>query len=229
MAFNVLKNKYVFYTVLVIAVANLLGYLSMHDYESLTLFVVMYALATYFSKNTIVNLSAAILGTALLRNTGRKSTWPWYEREGLENMEKPQNGGANSSPGVIKAFEAAAKDAKETFKQKSEDAKPATESEEEEEVTSKNLMNDGGQLASQLAKFKDRLGSGGLSALTKDTSQLAEQQSALMEQMATMGPLMQNAENLLKTFESSGMMKMVDKVLPFVEKMALPGMGAAKN
>lgn len=205
MAFNILKNKFVFYTVLVIAVANLLGYLSMHDYESLTLFVVMYALATYFSKNTIVNLSAAILGTALLRNIGRKSTWPWYEREGLENKDKG----------------------------KIEELTPLTptkvESEEEEEVTSKNLMNDGGQLASQIAKFKDKLGSGGLSALTKDTTMLAEQQNALMKQMTTMGPLMQNAESLLKTFESSGMMSMVEKVLPFVEKMALPGMGSAKN
>lgn len=206
MAFNILKNKFVFYTVLVIAVANLLGYLSMHDYESLTLFVVMYALATYFSKNTIVNLSAAILGTALLRNIGRKSTWPWYEREGLENKEKEK---------------------------RIEKLTPLTptkvESEEEEEVTSKNLMNDGGQLASQIAKFKDKLGSGGLSALTKDTTMLAEQQNALMKQMTTMGPLMQNAESLLKTFESSGMMSMVEKVLPFVEKMALPGMGSAKN
>ena len=50
-----------------------------------------------------------------------------------------------------------------------------------------------------------------------------------MEQMVTMGPLMENAEKLLKTFESSGMMKMVDKVLPFVEKIALPGMGGVKK
>jgi hypothetical protein len=208
MALKLLKNKYVFYTVLVIAVANLLGYLSMHDYESLTLFVVIYALATYFSKNTMVNLSAAILGTALLRNTVRKSTWPWYEREGLENKE-----------GMT-----------ESVKEELTPLTPAkVGSEEEEEVTSKNLMNDGGQLASQIAKFKDKLGSGGLSALTKDTTMLAEQQNALMEQMTTMGPLMQNAESLLKTFESSGMMSMVEKVLPFVEKMALPGMGPTKN
>ncbi len=66
MSTNVLKNKYVFYAIFVIAVANLLGYLAMEDYESLILFVAIYALSTYFSKETILNLSIAILGTALL-------------------------------------------------------------------------------------------------------------------------------------------------------------------
>ena len=65
-------------------------------------------------------------------------------------------------------------------------------------------------------------------AKEKETKDLSKTQEALMEQMATMGPLMENAEKLLKTFESTGMMKMVDRVLPFVEKIALPGTGAAK-
>ena len=92
MAFNVLTNKYVFYVLLVIGVANLLGYLAMEDYESLTLFVVIYALATYFSKNTIINLSAAILGTAIVRTPIRRKAWPWKEREGFEDKEDNETG-----------------------------------------------------------------------------------------------------------------------------------------
>lgn len=199
MAFNVLKNKYVFYVLFVIAVGNLLGYLAIEDYESLTLFVAIYALSTYFSKNTIINLSAAILGTALVRAPMRRKAWPWYEREGLENKEKK------------------------------EDSVAAASEEEEDEVTGKNLMALGGNLAGQFQKIKNKIGSeGGIKALVSETKDLSQNQEALMEQMQSMAPLMANAEKLLKTFESTGMMKMVDRVLPFMEKMALPGMGASK-
>ena len=60
---SVLKNKYILYTLLVIAIVNILGYLAIQDYNSLALFVVMGLLSTYFSKNMIVVLGAAILMT----------------------------------------------------------------------------------------------------------------------------------------------------------------------
>ena len=65
MAFNVLTNKYVLYVLLFFAITNVLGYLAMHDYESLTLMVAIGALTHYFSRNMIVILSAAILGAVL--------------------------------------------------------------------------------------------------------------------------------------------------------------------
>lgn len=204
MAFKVLKNKYVFYTVFVIAIANLLGYLSMQDYESLTLFVILYALATYFSKRTIVNLSVAILGTALLRHSGVNKVWPWYEREGMSDSSDNQITKQKGKEGKAKGGKAKAKDGKK---------KKNTEKEH----------------FSAIHKHMSKLDNGGLDSLKNGTSQLTEQQKALMGQMANMEPLIKNAENLLKTFESSGMMKMVDKVLPFVEKIALPGMGGMKT
>ena len=38
---SVLKNKYILYTLLVIAIVNILGYLAIQDYNSLALFVVL--------------------------------------------------------------------------------------------------------------------------------------------------------------------------------------------
>ena len=111
------------------------------------------------------------------------------------------------------------------------DAAPVT-SQAATESQNKNLMKEGKnreEMQNQIKAFQEKLGIGGMSALTQETGALAEQQEQLMKQMANIGPLMQNAENLLKTFESSGMMKMVDKVLPFMEKLTLPGMGAAKK
>jgi hypothetical protein len=40
---------------------------------------------------------------------------------------------------------------------------------------------------------------------------------------------MENAKDLMKTFESSGMMKLVDKFMPLIENIALPGSTGAKN
>ena len=224
MAVNVLSNKYVFYAIFFIAMANLLGYLAMEDYESLTFFVAIYALSTYFSKNTIVNLSVAILGTAVVRTPGRKKVWPWREREGMETRE------GNS---IIKKLEdeekALTKAATKTTTTESMANAPKAATEEEEEIKSNNLMALGTNIKKQYGELQEKLGKGGLSALTSDTTQLANTQKDLMEQMENMAPLMQNAEKLLKTFESSGMMKMVDRILPFVEKIALPGTGPTKG
>jgi hypothetical protein len=239
MAFNVLTNKYVFYVLFVIAVANLLGYLAMEDYESLTLFVVIYALSTYFSKNTIVNLSATILGTAIVRTPARVRNWsrfsshqssPQRLREGFalgadyeaEEHKKLREGHSISPRAVVDAAAATAKEALT-----SRGPQPATE-EEEQEVRGKNLMDIGSNLKKQFAQMQSKLGKDGIRGLVSETKDLSKTQEALMEQMATMGPLMENAEKLLKTFESTGMMKMVDKVLPFIEKIALPGTGPAK-
>ena len=184
--------------------ANLLGYLAMEDFESLTLFVAIYALSTYFSKNTIVKLSLAILGTAVVRTPGRAKVWPWREREGMENKE------------TVTVTETMS-------------TVPKAATEEEEEAKSKNLMALGANIKRQYGELQEKLGKGGLGALTTDTKELASTQKNLMEQMENMAPLMENAEKLLKTFESSGMMKMVDRILPFVEKIALPGTGPTKG
>lgn len=194
MTTNVLKNKYVFYTILVIAVANLLGYLAMADYESLILFVSIYALSTYFSKKTILNVSVAILGTALLRQTLRKK-WAWYEREGLKNKE---------------AFE------------------PADEGEEKDDDLEASKIDFDKGLETQLKELKGIIGEKGAKYMSKDAAGLKIRQGELMEQMQMMAPMMENAKDLIKSLESSGIMKLVDKFLPMVESAALPGMSSNK-
>ena len=78
---NLLQNKYVLYLVLFIAVTNVLGYLAIEDFNSLMVFIAICALASYFSKNMIVILGSAILGTNILYANSRM-------REGLKNKDK---------------------------------------------------------------------------------------------------------------------------------------------
>ena len=76
---------------------------------------------------------------------------------------------------------------------------------------------------------EDILGKDGEKYIAKDANALKERQAQMMEQMQTMAPLMENAKDLLKTFESSGMMKLVDRFMPMIEQVALPGTTGAKN
>ena len=80
----ILKNKYVLYLLLVVALVNVLGYLAMKDYKSLGLFMSVGLLSTYFSKNMSVTLLVAILVTALVAINDKV-------REGMESKEKKED------------------------------------------------------------------------------------------------------------------------------------------
>ena len=51
---GILKNKYVLYVLLVLALVNVLGYLAIQDYNSLALFVVIGLLSTSGSMNVFL-------------------------------------------------------------------------------------------------------------------------------------------------------------------------------
>ena len=76
----ILKNKYVLYVLLVLAIINVLGYVALQDYDSLALFVAVGVLSTYFSKNMAVNLLLAIAVTSLIAVNKRVV-------EGMKNKE----------------------------------------------------------------------------------------------------------------------------------------------
>ena len=77
---KLLQNKYVLYLVLFIAVTNVLGYLAIEDFNSLMVFIAIGALASHFSKNMIIILGSAILGTNIFYASSRM-------REGMGRKE----------------------------------------------------------------------------------------------------------------------------------------------
>ena len=68
---KLLQNKYVLYLVLFIAVTNILGYLAIEDFRSLMVFIAVAALASHFSKNMIIVLGSALIGTNILYASSR--------------------------------------------------------------------------------------------------------------------------------------------------------------
>lgn len=184
---KLLQNKYVLYLVLFIAVTNILGYLAIEDFRSLMVFIAVAALASHFSKNMIVVLGSALIGTNILYASSRM-------REGFKE-------GATSEE-TAKVVEAAVK--KQNTKKKDtmavREGKPdKVELEEvEEDVEVKTPRVDyAATMEIAYDNLNKMLGEGGMKNLTKDTKGLMDQQKDLMKQLKDFAPLMEQAGNML--------------------------------
>ena len=85
----VLKNKYVLYVLLFIAIINILGYVALEEYNALALFTVLGLLTSYFSKNMSVNLLVAIVGTSLMVVNNKVQEGFTEAHDGIEKRLTP--------------------------------------------------------------------------------------------------------------------------------------------
>ena len=194
---NILNNKYVLYAVVFIALTNVVGYISVGDYDSLIFFCVIGLLSSYFSKNMIINLLVSILATNIAFTNDR--VYEYKVREGLKNKKKKERLTAKKKK---EGLESAGKKKKEKYTQKNVPPSvpsPATESEEDEAV-GKRI-----DYASTMEKAYDNLskmlGPNGLNGLSAETKKLAAQQKGLLENLNNMAPVIQTAR---KTLDSLG-------------------------
>ena len=79
---SLLKDKNVLYVVLFLAVMNLFGYLMLRDLDAVFFFLALGLVTSYFSKNMIIVMIVAMVGTNLLMSTRRPA------KEGFEDKKK---------------------------------------------------------------------------------------------------------------------------------------------
>ena len=174
---KLLQNKYVLYLVLFIAVTNILGYLAIEDFRSLMVFIAVAALASHFSKNMIIVLGSALIGTNVLYASSRM-------REGFSTKK-------------TKA-EDATKDEMEKEEAPKKKKKRSEEEIVEEDFDVKTPRIDYAATMEQAYdNLNKMLGEGGMKNLTKDTKGLMDQQKELMQQLKDFAPLMEQAGNML--------------------------------
>jgi hypothetical protein len=212
MAFNVLTNKYVLYVLLFFAITNVLGYLAMHDYESLTLMVAIGALTHYFSRNMIVILSAAILGAVLLRGPMR-SEWAWTEKEGFAIGKKDKYPEKESTK--VKETMKVEERAVDLLDKKDTQIAMAANESEEDQVTGGEQTDYASSLEKQFNSLQGIMKSGGKDGdMTQDN---------LAEQIRQLEPMLKTAEGLMTKLEGSGMLGMVERFAPLMEKFIPSG------
>lgn len=189
---RLLTNKFVLYFTAFVALMNILGYLLHRDIRSLTFFVVLGYLSSYFSKNMIVNLLVAILGTNVLitnkslregmNSAGKKDDEEEEKEEGFEDGEDHEH------------FRAM-KPAKYGGKRR----KRAWE-EEDDEADGVDRIDSAATMAATYKNLESVLGPGGMRNLAKDTKSLVEQQKGLMKSVEQMQPMMKQLGGMVKGF-----------------------------
>jgi len=198
--FNLLRNKYVLYILLFLAVTNILGYLAMRDFDSLSLFVATTVVTYYFSKNMIVILGLAILVTALFKGSAHFSV-----KEGLV--------------GERAATEKEEEEVEEAFTELDDDEEEGPTGRVDSEPDLAKRIDKAGTMEESYNNLQNILGNNGMDKLTKETQSLIEQQSNLMKQLEGLEPIMKNAQNLMSKLDNPQMQGLMEKFLPSAKAM----------
>ena len=241
---QLLKNKYVLYAVLFVALSHVLGYLTVRNYRAVTLFVSVGLLTTYFTKNMIVTLLTAIVFTNLFAtgkvlegitnnedaededndiktedneeedNTIGKKKVTKESMESIKKVKKMHKTDEKCPDG--KCNDKAMKDAFTQQNVPSSTPAPATESEEDEQIGKR--IDYAATLEHAYDNLQGILGAKGMDGLTKETQKLIDQQSSLMKTLNTMTPVLNNAKSTLDKFDLGTLTKSLGSLQSLVGK-----------
>jgi hypothetical protein len=235
---KLLTNRYVLYLVSLLALFNVIGYMMMNKTQIVILFILIGYLMTHFSKNMVIVLLVPLVLVNLL-------TSGMMMKEGFEKGANGDSTTDATTPAPSATPNAdntnAASDAASTAN-KTNPIKTCKEGEKFDEVEGKCVTTDGFasagarkgasrvDMGSTLEQAYDDLnsvlGSDGIKNLTSDTQNLMKQQLHLAEAMKEMGPLMQQAQGMLKSLNIDGLGDLPSLIKKFgVNTNALPTPG----
>ena len=206
----ILKNKYVLYVLLVLAIINVLGYVALQDYDSLALFVAVGVLSTYFSKNMAVNLLLAIAVTSLIAVNKRVL-------EGMKNKEDDEEEKPNKKKkkgkkeGMKEANNASdcnddedcpqgkkcnSGQCVDTFQNNVPPSSPASVDEDDDEAVG-DRIDYAATMEQAYDNLQTMLGDDGIKSITSETKKLVNQQKDLMKTLNSMAPVLNTAKETL--------------------------------
>jgi hypothetical protein len=197
---NILKNTYVLYGVLFVALTNILGYMSHHNYEAVILFALVGFLTQYFSNNMIIILLAPIVFTAvftLLRQNVREG----LDSKGEDPSTTEEDCGNNKKENHCKKINGCSWNVKKGTcglqnGMTTLHPKWVKDDEKTEQDFYKNLPEDVDDL--------------GIHEMTKRTADLAKNQQNLRDTMTKMMPMMDQAQNILSNIDTDAMKQMMN-------------------
>lgn len=224
---SVLRNKYVLYLVLCVAIVEIITLLQLQDFDSLGLFVIVGVLATYFTKNM-----AIILGTALTV-TNCKVCSNFIRRsmiiEGMKDKKKKMYSGEYKSHhrknekgkwGECEMVEEDFNDTvcddpdvkcykndkckKENFSQRSvPSSQPADVNDDGDDDDSSpgKRVDYAATVEQAYDNLQNMVGDKGMKGLTDETKRLAGQQKDLMNSLSGMAPMLESAKKTLETLD----------------------------
>jgi hypothetical protein len=240
---KLLTNRYVLYLVALLALFNVIGYMMMDKTQIVILFILIGYLMTHFSKNMVIVLLVPLVLVNLL-NSGMMMKEGFSEgmcpagqidKDGkcVPDDTAPAPSATPNADNTNAASDAA------SATNNINPIKACKDGEKFNEVEGKCVATDGFasaggrkgasrvDMGSTLEQAYDDLnsvlGSDGIKNLTADTQNLMKQQLHLAEAMKEMGPLMQQAQSMLKSLNIDGLGDLPSLIKKFgVNTTALP-------
>lgn len=209
-----LKNKYVLYVLVFIAIINVLGYISLEKYNSMALFVVMILLSRYFSKNTSINILIAIIVTSCFTLNNKV-------REGFNEKEKSNSKKEGIPLGNKPIPHTCAKDEKMIngeckkrtgFKNNVPSSKPAAINNNEE-----GEIDVAAQMEDAYVNLNKMMGDGAMKSMASETKKLVNQQQDLMNTLHSMTPTLNKAKETLDNLDLPDMEQMTGILKKFTK------------
>ena len=203
---EMMTNKYVLYTLLLLAIINVLAFLTTNNFISLAIFCLVGLLTTYFTKNMSVVLLISLVVSSFLhisKTTVEKMT---NKKDG-EQSHNDDDEEDHDSTADVDADEEDEVDEEGTVKVKGhlEKDSPMTKNK-------KHKLNHQATVQESYKNIHGLLGSKNFKKMTKDTNKLLEQQNKLTESLNNMAPILKNAESMLGKFDMEKMTGMLDSL-----------------
>ena len=212
----ILKNKYVLYVLLVLAIINVLGYVALQDYDSLALFVAVGVLSTYFSKNMAVNLLLAIAVTSLIAVNKRVVEGMKNEDDDdEEEEEKPKKKAKKAKKGKKEGMnftgcqagtecpanatcnsQSDCRNITSGFQNNVPPSSPSSVNEDDDESVG-DRIDYAATMEQAYDNLQTMLGDDGIKSITSETKKLVNQQKDLMKTLNSMAPVLNTAKETL--------------------------------
>ena len=192
---KILENKFVLYLVFFLALISVFTYITSNNYASVLLFILISLLTKYFSKNMVIILGAAIIGTHLVSLiNGNSVLLP--KREGFEDQ-----GENNQKPKKTKKSGFA----NQTLSPASLDNIPSVDN-----VLAKDDEAKKTEKAYDL--LEKNINAGEMKNIAGNTKQLLGKQVQLMDQMKQITPILQQTMGLVNNLDLSKLTEMAEQV-----------------
>ena len=192
---KLLNDKNVLYTVFVIAILNLLGYLMVKNLEAVIFFLIIGFLTTYFSKNMIIVLIITIISTSIFASSRTTYSQDSVNKEGMATQRS-----ASKDKLKEKVEEKSETNTKSLPTDEVSDSKVSTRSSKKS-----NTVDYARTMEEAYSNLQKHVGEGGIEGLTAQTSTLLSQQKDLMDNITNMQPFLKTAESFMKNIDMSSL------------------------
>lgn len=201
---EIVTNKYVLYTVLCLAIVNVLGFLVTNNFIGLAVFALIGLLVSYFTKNMTIIILVTLAASSVLH----------ISRMTVEAMTNQKKKKKTTKEGMENDFEDAApvKHEDNSDDEESDDEDHHEVKGDEPAMKKKHKLNHQATVQESYNNIHSVLGNKNFKKMTKDTSKLLEQQTKLTESLNNMAPILKNAESMLNQFDLESMSGMLDSL-----------------